>query len=102
MDVFDPVNNSDADIDAASAVKTDVKPQDVWEVILWDDDENAMVVVSAALRQVFNYSAERASTLMLEAHQNGKCAVWCGGRDDAERHVAALTSWMLHATVASS
>ena len=73
---------------------------DPWVVLLHNDPVNSMAFVSRALRTVFGYTEEKAAQLMLQAHTDGKTAVWSGERDKAEAFALQLHGYGLWATLA--
>jgi ATP-dependent Clp protease adaptor protein ClpS len=50
----------------------------------------------------FKYSKEKAETLMLQVHNEGKSAVSAGSREEMERDVNAMHSYGLWATLQKS
>jgi ATP-dependent Clp protease adaptor protein ClpS len=58
--------------------------QPPYAVILHNDDTNTMEYVVAVLRKVFGYTVEKCVKLMLEAHEQGRAAVWVGALEVAE------------------
>ena len=70
-----------------------------WVTVVWDDPVNLMTYVTYVFQDVFGYSREKATTLMLEVHHNGRSAVSAGTREEMERDVARLHAAGLWATV---
>jgi ATP-dependent Clp protease adaptor protein ClpS len=70
-----------------------------WIVIVWNDPVNLMNYVVWVLQRVFGYSKEKATTLMLQVHNDGRAIVSSGTRSDAEREVAKLHGYSLWATM---
>lgn len=66
-----------------------------WNVIVHNDPINLMSYVTMVFQRVFGYSQERATQLMLEAHNRGRSLVWSGGREQAEHYVHQLQSFQL-------
>ena len=64
--------------------ETRTRRQPPYAVILHNDDTNSMDFVVMVLRKVFGYTVEKCVKLMLEAHEQGKAAVWIGAREVAE------------------
>ncbi len=64
--------------------ETKTRRQPPYAVILHNDDLNTMEFVVSVLRKVFGYTVEKCVKLMLDAHQNGKTAVWIGAMEVAE------------------
>jgi ATP-dependent Clp protease adaptor protein ClpS len=80
-------------------VHEDTTSENPWIVFLWDDPVNNRSYVVAALQEVFGYSREKASQLMLEADTRGRTPVWSGSREQAEFKAQQLHTWTLQASV---
>lgn len=70
-----------------------------WQVVVLDDPVNLMEYVSRVLIQIFGFSKEKASVLMLAVHQQGRAIVWSGDREKGEMYVNQLHSKQLNATL---
>lgn len=70
-----------------------------WIVIVWNDPINLMSYVTFVLQKLFGYSRARATTLMLQVHNEGKAVVSGGTREKAEHDVARLHAHGLWATM---
>lgn len=70
-----------------------------WRTLLWDDPVNVCEYVTTALVAVLHVDRERAEQLMLEAHNDGRAAVFTGTRTKAEQIAVALHGWHLQATL---
>ena len=77
----------------------DVEPDRPWIVIVWNDPINLMSYVTLVLQQLFGYSRAKATTLMLQVHNEGKAVVSSGTREKAEHDVARLHAHGLWATM---
>ena len=77
------------------SVKTD-RP---WLVIVWNDPINLMSYVTYVLQKLFGYSREKATSLMLEVHHQGRAIVSSGTREKAELDVFRLHECRLWATM---
>ena len=73
-----------------------VKP---WVTIVWNDPINLMSYVTYVLQEVFGYSKEKATKLMLDVHQKGRAAVSHGPRERMECDTEALQGYGLWATL---
>lgn len=73
--------------------------EEPWSVLLWDDPVNTMEFVARVLSKVFGYDAEKARSVMLAAHENGKTAAWSGEREKAEGFCRELHGWGLQASL---
>lgn len=70
-----------------------------WVTIVWDDPVNLMSYVSFVFIKLFNFSSERAQTLMMQVHNEGRAAVSAGSREEMERDVQRLHEHGLWATL---
>ena len=70
-----------------------------WVVLVWNDPINLMSYVTLVLQQLFGYSRNRATTLMLQVHNEGKAVVSSGTREKAELDVSRLHARGLWATM---
>ena len=61
-----------------------------WVTIVWDDPVNLMTYVTYVFMELFGYSKERATELMLKVHNDGKAIVSTGSREEMEHDVARL------------
>ncbi|MFW0155738.1 ATP-dependent Clp protease adapter ClpS [Rothia sp. P6271] len=77
---------------------THQQPDTPWNVIVWNDPVNLMSYVTYVFRAHFGYSTNKAKTLMLQVHNDGKAIVYTGTKETAEKHTQALHSWGLWAT----
>jgi ATP-dependent Clp protease adaptor protein ClpS len=88
-----PVEVRDPDVDETLDVD---RP---WIVLVWNDPINLMSYVTFVLQKVFGYSREKAETMMLEVHNNGRSVVSNGTREKAELDVFRLHEHGLWATM---
>jgi ATP-dependent Clp protease adapter protein ClpS len=79
------------------AVQSDVKHEDIYEVILYNDDHNIAEFVSRCLQKVFGHSAELALKIMVEAHVNGRAIAEVEAKSEAILHKQQLESFGLTA-----
>ena len=78
----------------------DVAEPDVpWIVLVWNDPINLMSYVTFVFQQLFGYSLEKATELMLDVHHKGKAVVSSGTREKAELDVFRLHEKGLWATM---
>jgi ATP-dependent Clp protease adaptor protein ClpS len=78
---------------------TDADLQSPWNVIVYNDPVNLMPYVTMVFQRVFGYPEAKATQMMLDVHQKGKCVVWSGEREKAEYYVQQLQSHQLQATM---
>lgn len=75
------------------------KPEDLYQVILHNDDHNTMEHVVYSLMQVFGHPQPLAVKIMLEAHERGQAIAEVEAETLARRHRDQLQSFGLTATV---
>lgn len=73
-----------------------------WVCIVWNDPINLMNYVTFVFMTYFKYSKEKAETLMLQVHNDGKAVVSSGSREEMEKDVNAMHSYGLWATLQKS
>ncbi len=75
---------ADADLNAFFA------SEDLWAVIVWNDDVTTFQTVIQALVEIFQHSLERADQLAWTIHRNGKAVAAVRPKDEAEAAVKDL------------
>lgn len=70
-----------------------------YQVVVWNDPVNLMSYVSWVFRTYFGHPKERAESLMMQVHREGRAVVASGPREKAERDVIAMHHYGLQATV---
>lgn len=70
-----------------------------WITIVWNDPVNLMTYVVYVLQQLFGYSKEKATGLMLDVHHKGRAVVSTGSREQMESDVGRLHAAGLWATL---
>ncbi len=70
-----------------------------WVTIVWNDPVNLMSYVTHVLMELFSYSRDKATMLMLQVHQEGRAVVSNGTREQMEADVARCHAKGLWATV---
>jgi ATP-dependent Clp protease adaptor protein ClpS len=91
-----PVEDVRTDLDES------VAPDRPWLVIVWNDPINLMSFVTFVFQQLFGYSKEKATKLMMDVHVKGRAVVSSGTRDRAELDVYRLHEHGLWATMEQS
>ena len=79
---------------------SDVRPDQPWITIVWNDPVNLMNYVTYVFMTYFHYPRQKAEQLMMQVHQEGRAVVSNGSREEMERDVAAMHSFGLWATLA--
>jgi ATP-dependent Clp protease adaptor protein ClpS len=77
----------------------DVRPDEPWIVIVWNDPINLMSYVVFVFQKLFGYSRDKATALMLDVHHKGRAVVSNGSREKAELDVFRLHEHGLWATL---
>lgn len=70
-----------------------------WITIVWNDPVNLMSYVTWVFQHYFGYDKQKADTLMLDVHEQGRAVVSNGTREEMERDVEALHGFGLWATL---
>ena len=78
---------------------TDTEQDTPWNVIVFNDPVNLMPYVTMVFQKVFGYSTAKATQMMMDVHQKGKCVVWSGEREKAEFYVQQLQGHQLQASM---
>ncbi len=87
------------DVTDKSDVEKDVDIKHPWVVIVWNDPINTMAYVTYVFQKLFGYSLEKATSLMMGVHNNGRQVVSSGPREQAELDVFRLHEHGLWATM---
>jgi ATP-dependent Clp protease adaptor protein ClpS len=91
--ILDAEELDDADIDAFFAF------EDLWAVIVWNDDVTTFQTVIEAFVDIFNHTVERADQLAWTIHRTGKAVAAVRPKDEAEAAVHALHLRKIQATL---
>ncbi len=70
-----------------------------WVTLVWNDPVNLMSYVTYVLQQIFGYSRDHATKLMLDVHHKGRAVVSSGAKEKVESDVAKLHAAGLWATM---
>lgn len=70
-----------------------------WVAIVWNDPINLMSYVTFVLMELFGYTRDKATQLMLAVHHEGRAVVSNGTREQMEADVARLHAKGLWATL---
>jgi len=70
-----------------------------WVTVVWNDPVNLMSYVTHVLMELFGYSRDKATQLMLQVHHEGRSAVSNGTREQMEADVARCHAKGLWATL---
>ena len=86
---------TDTDVLTEEAVET----QRPWNVVVWNDPVTPMSVVVVIFKQIFGYSNNKATQLMMTVHHEGRAIVWSGLRERAETYCVKLQVAGLQSTI---
>ena len=64
--------------------------EDLWAVIVWNDDVTTFQTVIQAFVEIFGHTVERADKLAWQIHRTGKAVAAVRPKDEAEAAVRAL------------
>jgi ATP-dependent Clp protease adaptor protein ClpS len=78
---------------------TAVLHEDLFQVLLYNDDHNTMEHVVTSLMQVFHHPEALAVKIMLEAHEKGRAIAEVESESPARLHRDQLQSYGLTATL---
>lgn len=79
--------------------KTAERVEDMYQVVLHNDDHNTMEHVVLCLMRVFGHAEQLAVKVMLEAHEKGKAIAEVEAETPAKLHRDQLQSFSLSVTV---
>jgi ATP-dependent Clp protease adaptor protein ClpS len=74
--------------------------EDLWAVIVWNDDVTTFQTVIQAFVEIFNHSLERADQLAWKIHRTGKAVAAVRPKDEAEAAVKDLHRRKISASLA--
>lgn len=83
----------------AEETAAQVTPDRPWVTVVWNDPVNLMEYVTHVFMKHFGYDRDKATTLMLAVHHEGRAAVSSGSREEMERDVEAMHGYGLWATL---
>ena len=73
--------------------------EDLWAVIVWNDDVTTFQTVIEAFVEIFGHTVERADQLAWRIHRTGKAVAAVRPKDEAEAAVHALHRRKISATL---
>jgi ATP-dependent Clp protease adaptor protein ClpS len=85
---------SDVDVDAF------FDTEDLWAIIVWNDDVTTFQTVIQAFVEIFNHSVERADQLAWTIHRTGKAVAAIRPMEEAEAAVRDLHRRKISASLA--
>jgi ATP-dependent Clp protease adaptor protein ClpS len=81
-------------------IRTFFELEDLWAVIVWNDDVTTFQTVIEAFVEIFGHTVERADQLAWKIHRTGKAVAAVRPKDEAEAAVHALHLRKISATLA--
>ncbi len=84
---------ADEDVDAFFAF------EDLWAIIVWNDDVTTFQTVIRAFVEIFGHTVERADELAWRIHRTGKAVAAVRPKDEAEAAVEALHQRKIQASL---
>jgi ATP-dependent Clp protease adaptor protein ClpS len=91
---LDPQVIEDVDVDSF------FETEDLWAVIVWNDDVTTFQTVILAFVEIFHHTVERADQLAWTIHRTGKAVAAIRPKDEAETAVHDLHRRKISATLA--
>ena len=76
--------------------------EDLWAVIVWNDDVTTFQTVIQAFVEIFGHTVERADKLAWQIHRTGKAVAAVRPKDEAEAAVHALHLRKISASLSPS
>jgi ATP-dependent Clp protease adaptor protein ClpS len=76
-----------------------LEPDRPWVTLVWNDPINLMSYVTYVFMTYFSYPREKAESLMMQVHADGRAVVSSGTREEMERDVQAMHEYGLWATL---
>ena len=73
--------------------------EDLWAVIVWNDDVNTFAHVTKALIEILRHSTERAEHLTLQIHNTGRAVVAIRPKEEAVAAAEAFHRRTIQATI---
>jgi len=73
--------------------------EELWAVIVWNDDVNTFAHVTQALIEILRHSLARAEQLTLRVHNTGKAVVAIRPKDEAVAAVHQFHARSIQATL---
>jgi ATP-dependent Clp protease adaptor protein ClpS len=97
---LDQISTDDTDLIGDVDVDAFYETEDLWAVIVWNDDVTTFQTVIQAFVEIFNHSVERADQLAWTIHRTGKAVAAIRPKDEAEAAVHDLHRRKISATLA--
>lgn len=89
----DPTSETIEDFDSM------FRHEDLWAVVVWNDDVTTFDTVIRAFMEILNHSRDRSEQLAWRIHRTGKAVVAIRPKDEAERVVTQLHARKIQASL---
>jgi ATP-dependent Clp protease adaptor protein ClpS len=89
----------DAEVLSDEDVERLVDNEDLWAVVVWNDDVNTFAHVIKALVEILNHSLARAELLTNRIHRTGKAVVALRPKDEAAEIIQRFHARGIQATM---
>ena len=76
-----------------------IKKEDIYVLLIWNDDVNDMIDVTIALMEVCKLDAQASFNVMMQAHKNGKAVAKRDGYQILEVMKQGLNDRKIEATI---
>ncbi len=95
-----PSTTIELDVLADEDIHTFFDLEDLWAVVVWNDDVTTFQTVIQAFVEILGHTVERADQLAWTIHRTGKAVAAVRPKDEAEAAVHALHRRKIQATLA--
>jgi ATP-dependent Clp protease adapter protein ClpS len=95
-----PSTTIELDVLADEDIHTFFDLEDLWAVVVWNDDVTTFQTVIQAFVEILGHTVERADQLAWTIHRTGKAVAAVRPKDEAEAAVYALQRRKIQATLA--
>jgi ATP-dependent Clp protease adaptor protein ClpS len=97
---LDQLSTTDVSVIGDTDLDAFFDTEDLWAIIVWNDDVTTFQTVIQAFVEIFNHSPERADQLAWKIHRTGKAVAAIRPKDEAEAAVHDLHRRKISATLA--
>jgi ATP-dependent Clp protease adaptor protein ClpS len=95
-----PSTTIELDVVVDEDIDTFFDLEDLWAVVVWNDDVTTFQTVVQAFVEILGHTVERADQLAWTIHRTGKAVAAVRPKDEAEAAVHALHGRKIQATLA--
>jgi ATP-dependent Clp protease adaptor protein ClpS len=98
--IFDQQAATDAPVVVDADIDAFFDEEDLWAIIVWNDDVTTFQTVIQAFVEIFHHSVERADQLAWTIHRTGKAVAAVRPKEEAEAAVRDLHRRKISASLA--